>query len=107
MTRIQMSRLCAGQFLKIAARGALLGLSAIYRLDKVSTPLLLADGDNDGLFLLGEIGMYNGLRYLKKDVVLLRYANQGHGFEGGAMRDFWERENAFFDKYLKSPSSSN
>jgi dipeptidyl aminopeptidase/acylaminoacyl peptidase len=76
-------------------------LSALYRLDKVTTPMLLADGDNDGLFLLGEIEMYNGLRYLGKDVTLLRYPDQGHGFEGEAMRDFWERENTFVDKYLK------
>lgn len=78
-------------------------LSVIYHLDKVRTPILLADGDDDGSFLLGEIEIYNGLRYLGKDVTLLRYPNQGHGFDGDAMKDFWERENAFFDKYL-SPS---
>jgi dipeptidyl aminopeptidase/acylaminoacyl peptidase len=75
-------------------------LSAVYRLDKVNTPMLLADGDQDSFFLLGTIEMYNGLRYLGKDVVFLRYPNQGHGFSGPAMKDFWERENAFFDRYL-------
>jgi dipeptidyl aminopeptidase/acylaminoacyl peptidase len=82
-------------------------LSTLYRLDKVATPMLLADGDDDGLFLLGEIEIYNGLRYLGKDVTLLRYPNQGHGFEGAAMKDFWERENLFFDKYLKSDPVHN
>lgn len=75
-------------------------LSAVQHLDKVSTPLLLADGDNDGPALVGNIEMYNGLRWLGKDVTLLRYPGQGHGFTGPAMRDFWERENKFLDSYL-------
>ncbi len=76
-------------------------LSAVYRLNNVTTPLLLADGDDDGDFLLGCLEMYNGLRYLGKDVTLLRYPKQGHGFTGPAMRDFWKRENEFLDHYLK------
>ncbi len=79
---------------------AYVALSAVYHLDKVNTPMLLADGDNDGFFLLGSIEMYNGLRYLGKDVTFVRYPGQEHGFEGAAMKDFWERENAFFDSYL-------
>jgi dipeptidyl aminopeptidase/acylaminoacyl peptidase len=76
-------------------------LSALTRLNKVTIPVLLADGDNDGEFLLNSIEMYNGLRYLGRDVTFLRYKDQGHGFTGDSLRDFWERENAFFDKYLK------
>jgi len=76
-------------------------LSVVYRLNKVTTPMLLADGDDDGFFLLGGVEMYNGLRFLGKDVTFLRYPNQGHGFTGNAMKDFWERENAFFAHYLK------
>jgi dipeptidyl aminopeptidase/acylaminoacyl peptidase len=75
-------------------------LSAVFRLNHVSTPMLLADGDKDGDCLLDEIEMYNGLRQLGQDVTLLRYREQGHGFTGLALKDFWERENAFFDKYL-------
>jgi len=63
--------------------------------------MLLADGDNDGTFLLNTIEMYNGLRRLGKDVTFLRYADQDHGFTGAALEDFWNRENAFFDRYLK------
>jgi dipeptidyl aminopeptidase/acylaminoacyl peptidase len=76
-------------------------LSAIYRLNKVSTPMLLAVGDDDGDFLLNQIEMYNGLRWLGKQVTLLRYPGQGHGFSDWALTDFWDRENSFLDTCLK------
>jgi len=82
-----------------------LQLSAVYRLDQVTTPLLLADGDDDSYFLLNSIEMYNGLRYLGRDVTFLRYPDQGHGFTGWALKDFWKRENAFFDAFLKADLS--
>ena len=62
--------------------------------------MLLADGDNDGDFLLDTIEVYNGLKRAGVDVTLLRYPGQGHGFNGTALEDFWERELAFFDRYL-------
>lgn len=77
-------------------------MSAVYRLPNVTTPMLLAIGDKDVGFLQGMIEMYQGLRYLGKDVTLLRYEGEGHGFKGPAMADFWKRENEFFDRYLKS-----
>jgi len=83
-----------------------IALSAVLHVNKVTTPMLLADGDDDGDFLLDSIEMYNGLRWFGKEVVLLRYPGQGHGFTGWALQDFWERESAFFDKYLKSTQSS-
>ena len=76
-------------------------LSAVFQLNKAKTPMLLADGDDDGDFLLDTIEMYNGLRSEGVDVTLLRYPDQGHGFTGPAMTDFWRREMAFFDRYLK------
>lgn len=75
-------------------------LSALLRLNHVQTPMLLADGDNDADFLLNTIELYNGLRYLGRDVTFVRYPNQGHGFEGEALEDFWKREMAFFDNCL-------
>jgi dipeptidyl aminopeptidase/acylaminoacyl peptidase len=75
-------------------------LSAVFHLDKVRTPMLLAAGDDDGDFLLNTIEMYNGLRWLKRNVEFVRYPGQGHGFTGAAMKDFWERENSFFDEHL-------
>jgi len=82
-------------------------MSAVYRLPNVTTPMLLAVGDKDVLFLQGMIEMYQGLRYLGKDVILLRYEGQGHGFNGAAMTDFWKRENDFFDRYLKPEAGPN
>jgi dipeptidyl aminopeptidase/acylaminoacyl peptidase len=76
-------------------------LSPIYHLDKVVTPMLLAVGDKENLGTLSLVEMYNGLRYLGRDVTLLRYPKQGHGFEGAALKDYWQRVNTFFDRHLK------
>jgi len=75
-------------------------LSAVFHAGQVTTPMLLADGDDDGDFLLDTIEMYNGLRHFGVDVTLLRYPGQGHGFTGQAMRDFWQREMTFLAKCL-------
>jgi dipeptidyl aminopeptidase/acylaminoacyl peptidase len=84
-----------------------IAMSAVYHLAKVHTPVLLADGDKDQGFILGTIEMYNGLRRQGKEVTLIRYPDQGHGFTGAAMKDFWEREMAFFGKYLKLDRDHN
>jgi len=76
-------------------------LSMVYHLDKVTTPLLLAVGDNEETEVIQQIEIYNGLRYLGRDVTLLRYPGQGHGFTGESLRDYWTRVNLFFDMYLK------
>jgi dipeptidyl aminopeptidase/acylaminoacyl peptidase len=82
-------------------------LSAVFHLDKVTTPMLLADGDNDGDFLLGMIEMYNSLRFLGKDVTFVRYPGQAHVLTGWALKDFWDRTAAFFDQYLKPEQAAN
>jgi dipeptidyl aminopeptidase/acylaminoacyl peptidase len=82
-------------------------LSAVFHLNRVKTPMLLAAGDKDYDFLLDQIEMYNGLRQLGRDVTLLRYPDQGHGFTGTALEDFWDRENTFFDKFLGPVRSSD
>jgi dipeptidyl aminopeptidase/acylaminoacyl peptidase len=76
-------------------------LSAVLQVDKVRTPMLLADGDEDGAFLLGSIEMYNALRAAGANVTFVRYPGQGHSLTGPALRDFWQRETAFFAEYLK------
>ncbi len=79
-------------------------LSSVFRAEKVETPVLIADGDLDKDFLIGSIEWFNSLRWAKKNVTLLRYPGQGHGFRGEAMQDFWVRETEFVDRYLR-PSS--
>jgi dipeptidyl aminopeptidase/acylaminoacyl peptidase len=76
-------------------------LSAVLHLGNVKTPMLLADGDEDGAFLLGSIEMYNALRAAGANVTLLRYPNQGHALTGAALHDFWRRAMAFFATYLR------
>lgn len=78
-----------------------LALSALYEVDHISTPLLMADGDDDGLILLTDIELYNGLRWFNKDVTFLRYPHQGHGFEGTALTDFDNRREVFLERYSK------
>ena len=80
---------------------AYIELSGVFRTHLINTPVLLAAGDDDGEFLLDAIEMYNGLRVAGKEVTLLRYPNQGHGFSGAALEDFWQREMAFMANYLR------
>lgn len=75
-------------------------LSATFRARHVTTPILLAAGDQDGMFLLGAIEMYNALRFAGKEVTLLRYPDQGHVFTGDGLRDLWERQMSFFHRHL-------
>jgi dipeptidyl aminopeptidase/acylaminoacyl peptidase len=75
-------------------------LSTMYHLDQIHTPMLLAVGDDETTQVLCVIELYNGLRYLGRDVTLLRYPNQGHGFTAAALRDYWQRVNAFLDSHL-------
>ena len=82
-------------------------LSIVYHLDKVTTPLLLAVGDDEETGVIQQIAIYNGLRYLGRDVTLLRYPGQGHGFTGESLRDYWTRVNSFFDVYLKPAKEAN
>lgn len=78
---------------------AYIKLSAVFRVDKVHTPITLAVGDKDGRFLLGSIEMYNALRFAGKQMAFLRYPGEGHVFVGSGLRDFWNREMAFFARY--------
>ncbi len=82
-------------------------ISAVFHLKSVVTPMLLAAGDEEDGFLLNTIEMYSGLRRLGKDVVLLRYPKQDHGFTGDALADFWGREMAFFHAYLLPRKQEN
>lgn len=81
---------------------AYVDLSAIFRAREVTTPVMLVAGDEDGIFLLGAIEMYNALRFADASVTLLRYPDQGHVLKGDGLRDFWKRKMSFFETYLDS-----
>lgn len=82
-----------------------LSLSPIYHLDRVVTPLMLVVGDKDQR-LLDNIYMFDGLRRLGREVTLVRYPGEGHGIaSSSAIKDYWNRVNEFFDKYLKPDQS--
>lgn len=80
-------------------------MSAIFRARQVKTPVLIAAGDEDGMFLLGAIEMYNALRFAGADVTLLRYPDQGHVFKDDGLLDLWRREMVFFERHLKPDRS--
>jgi dipeptidyl aminopeptidase/acylaminoacyl peptidase len=80
--------------------GYFVELSPVFRLGASSTPMLIAAGDKDGDFLLDAIEIYNVVRRAGVEVTLIRYPEQGHEFRGAALRDFWNRQNAFMARHL-------
>jgi len=81
-------------------------LVPLFHADKITTPILLAVGDREDS-VIPTVEMYKVLRYLNKEVTLLRYATQGHGFKGAAEEDYARRVEAFFDRYLRSEEASS
>lgn len=76
-------------------------LSPVFHADKITTPILLAVGDRESL-VIQAVELYNVLRYLNKDVTLLRYPKEGHGLTGAAQEDFTKRIESFFGTYLSN-----
>jgi dipeptidyl aminopeptidase/acylaminoacyl peptidase len=79
---------------------AFVALSPVLDMDRVTTPILIGVGDEDGP--LNAIEIFNGARHAGVDVTLVRYPGQGHIIFGAALRDFWKREMAFFAKHLQT-----
>jgi dipeptidyl aminopeptidase/acylaminoacyl peptidase len=80
--------------------GKYTSLIPLYSAPKLNATVLLAVGDLEGSTTLATVEMYNALRFLGKNVTLLRYSGQGHGFTGAAEQDFQARMRAFFASYL-------
>lgn len=77
-----------------------IALSAVFQADKIHTPVLLAVGDLESQ-VLEAVQLFSALKYLKRDVTLLRYPTQGHGFSGAAEEDFTRRATAFLAEHLR------
>jgi dipeptidyl aminopeptidase/acylaminoacyl peptidase len=78
--------------------------SAIFRLDRVKTPLLTISGDQDPNVPANQSReLYYALRRLGKEVEWVRYTNGGHRPPNSVSEsiDFENRIVAWYDKYLK------
>jgi dipeptidyl aminopeptidase/acylaminoacyl peptidase len=83
--------------------------SAIFRLDRVKTPLLTISGDQDPNVPANQSReLYYALRRLGKEVEWVRYVNGGHRPPNSAAEsiDFEQRIIAWYDKYLKPKPST-
>jgi dipeptidyl aminopeptidase/acylaminoacyl peptidase len=83
--------------------------SAIFRLDRVKTPLLTISGDQDPNVPANQSReLYYALRRLGKDVEWVRYVNGGHRPPNSVAEsiDFEQRIVAWYDKHLKPKSST-
>jgi len=83
--------------------------SAIFRLDRVKTPLLTISGDQDPNVPANQSReLYYALRRLGKEVEWVRYVNGGHRPPNSAAEsiDFENRIVAWYDKYLKPKTST-
>jgi dipeptidyl aminopeptidase/acylaminoacyl peptidase len=83
--------------------------SAIFRLDRVKTPLLTISGDQDPNVPANQSReLYYALRRLGKEVEWVRYVNGGHRPPNSAAEsiDFEQRIVAWYDKYLKPHATS-
>ncbi len=78
--------------------------SAIPNISKMQTPLLMEAGDADKNVNWGQaLEMYNAARREKKPMVLLVYANEGHGLrEPKNQIDYQKRILEWFGHYLKN-----
>lgn len=80
--------------------------SALFRADKITTPLLLLHGTTDMNVPLGEsVSMYTALRSLGRDVEYIEFEGEGHWILDHPKRKLWMRTIvAYFDWKLKGQS---
>jgi dipeptidyl aminopeptidase/acylaminoacyl peptidase len=79
---------------------AYINLSPVFHVNRITTPVLLVVGDEEESEVVMVSELYNGLRYLRRDVTLMRYPVEGHGFSDGSLKDYWRRVDAFFDAHI-------
>ena len=75
--------------------------SPFFYLDRVETPLLIIQGDQDMVGMEQIEGLFTALHRFGKRAQLARYWGEWHGFDSPAnIRDAWQRKFAWFDRYL-------
>jgi dipeptidyl aminopeptidase/acylaminoacyl peptidase len=74
--------------------------SPIYLFDKITTPLLMGQGDQDGKLFASE-AIFNALDRLHKSVEYRLYRNEGHVIsQPSNVIDFWRRRLEFLAEHL-------
>jgi dienelactone hydrolase len=82
--------------------GAYIRNSAIFGVEKVTTPLLIMHCKKDGAVPFSQgVELFTALRWLRKPAFMLQYDDGGHGLDGAAAVDYTRRLTQFFDHYLK------
>lgn len=78
-------------------------VSPIYKVDRIKVPLLIAHGENDPRVPVYEARqLYDKMKQLNKDVEILVFPDEGHGFRKEKNRiTFAETLTDFFDRHLK------
>ncbi|HEX2454815.1 MAG TPA: prolyl oligopeptidase family serine peptidase [Vicinamibacterales bacterium] len=82
--------------------------SAVFGVQTMKTPLMVAFGDNDGTVHWHQgVELYNVARRAKKDVVLVVYAGEDHGLRKKANQlDYHRRIVEWFGHYLKNETAA-
>lgn len=76
--------------------------SPMYRLDKIQAPILIQAGENDRPHVMQSELLFNELRYLGKEAIYVKYADEGHTMTiGDNLSDYWNRVTAFLDVHVK------
>lgn len=80
--------------------------SPLLQADAISTPLLLAHGDQDGAVPLTQSeAMFSALYRQNKDALLVTYWGEGHYISSpGNVRDLYARVRRFLDAHLAEPA---
>jgi dipeptidyl aminopeptidase/acylaminoacyl peptidase len=82
--------------------------SPIMQVNRITTPLLIIQGDLDFIPVQQGEEMFTGLRRLGKRVTFVRYWGEGHSIDSPAnIRDMWKRVFQWFDNAFASGDTSS
>ncbi len=98
--------LTASYFNSVVDPVILKAVSPFYHLDKVTAPVQINYGTEDGLTFAGtppewSTKMYDGFIAANKDAQIFSQQGEGHSFIGEPWFEFMRRSLRFFDKYVK------
>jgi len=98
--------LTASYFNSVVDPVILKAVSPLYHLDKVTSPVQINYGTEDGLTFAGtppewSTKMYDGFIAANKDAQIFSQLGEGHSFIGEPWFEFMLRSLRFFDKYVK------